>query len=579
MTRDDALKRAKRLKMETGSIVKHGDKEVTIALVYPNTYHVAMSNLGFQLVYRLLNKREDVLCERAFLPDSEDLQTFEKAGPRLTSLESGRPISDFDIIAFSVPFENDYPNILSILSIAGIPLYSSQRDERHPIILSGGVTAFLNPEPMADFIDLFAVGEGEILIPDIIDAFIVSKGEGRKRRLIDLSTVEGVYVPSRYEVKYHDDGTIAACMPEPGAPERVKRRWLSEDALETSDSGSVIITDDTEFSGMHLVEVGRGCGRGCRFCAAGYIYLPPRERSVKALRKEFCKGIRRGHRVGLISPSLADHSEIDAICSVIAESDGATSLSSIRADGLKESFLEHIKEGGQKTVTMAPEAGTERLRKVINKGLADEDILKAASLLAKVGIPNIRFYFMIGLPSERDEDMEGIIDITRKCRDRFVEESRVHGTVGKITLSINSFVPKPFTPFQWHPMEEEKSLKAKLRRIKKVLGGEPNITVINDVPRWAHIQALLSRGDRRLAPIIEAVHENGGDWKKAIRECGLDAGFYTTRMRNREELFPWDILDMGIEKKYLCKEYERAFEGKYTPPCDVALCRRCGVCR
>ncbi|MBE9504613.1 MAG: TIGR03960 family B12-binding radical SAM protein [Proteobacteria bacterium] len=578
MTRDDALKRAKRLQSETGAVIKHGRKEVSVVLVYPNTYFVAMSNLGFQLVYRLLNERDDLLCERAFLPDREDLAALEKSGRKLTSLESGRPLSDFDIIAFSVPFENDYPNILSILSLSNIPFYSSERDERYPLILSGGVTAFLNPEPLADFMDLFAIGEGEELIPDLMDSYMASKEEGRKELLKKLSNVEGLYVPSLYNVSYNEDGTIAAYEVAEGGAKRIKRRWLAEEELETSATGSAIITDDTEFGGMHLVEVGRGCGRGCRFCAAGYIYLPPRERSVEALQEEFDKGISDGHRIGLISPSLADHSGIDSICSVIAESDGATSLSSIRADGLKESFLENIRSGGQKTVTIAPEAGTERMRNVINKGLADEDILKAVSMLAKAGIPNIRFYFMIGLPSERDEDIEGIIDISRKCRDLFVEESKVHGTVGKITLSVNSFVPKPFTPFQWHPMEDEKSLKNKIKRIKKELGREPNITVINDVPKWAHIQGLLSRGDRRMAGIIEAVYKNDGDWKKTIKEGGLDVDFYTTRERDKDEVLPWEILDMGIEKNYLWKEYERGLAGKYTPPCNVNVCTRCGVC-
>ena len=329
---------------------------------------------------------------------------------------------------------------------------------------------------------------------------------------------------------------------------------------------------------MYLLEVGRGCGRGCRFCAAGFVNLPPRERKIEDLKEDIEKGIAREKRIGLISPSLADHSEIEAICQFIDDSDGKSSLSSVRADALREDYLGHVNKGGLKTVTIAPEAGTERLREVINKGLSDEDIIKAVELLAKVGVPNIRFYFMIGLPTETEADIEGIIEITKKCRNIFVDGSRVHGRVGNITLSVNCYVPKPFTPFQWHPMEGEKSLKAKLKRIKRGLAPESNIEVTTDAPRLAHVQAILSRGDRRVAGLLVDVHEKGGDWKRAIKTSAIDPAFYTTRVREKNELFPWDVIDIGVKKKYFWSEYERGLAGKFTPPCNLGPCTRCGIC-
>lgn len=579
MSRNLAAKRKNRLARETGTVSKAwGPDTSSIALVYPNTYSVAMSNLGFQLVYRLLNARDEVVCERAFLPDREDRPEFVRTGRRLTSLESDRPLTDFDIVAFSVPFENDFPNILEILSLSKIPLRSADRGENDPLVIAGGVTSHLNPEPVADFIDLFAVGEGEVIIDPFVETFEKYRHDRRRELLMALSKLKGIYVPSLYEVSYNDDGTVSNYKSRESVPEKVGRAWLDQEKLGVSRGGSSVLTEETEFGDMYLVEVGRGCGRGCRFCAAGFINLPPRERKMEALSAEFEQGIARNKRIGLISPSLADHPDIEAICRFIHESGGQSSLSAVRADALREEYLAYIKEENVKTVTIAPEAGTERMRDVINKGLSDKDILNAVALLGKVGIPNIRFYFMIGLPTEEDDDIDGIIDISIRCRDIFIEESKVHKKVGNITLSVNSYVPKPFTPFQWHPMENEKSLKAKLGKIRKALGREPNIEMISEQPRWSHIQGLLSRGDRRLSGLLMEVHKNEGNWKKAIRDTGIDPSFYTTRVRCRDELFPWDVIDIGLKKDYLWKEYERGLAGKVTPPCNIGTCVRCGVC-
>ena len=571
-------KNRQRFNKEDGSYLKAWGQDLTVALVYPNNYGVAMSNLGFQLVYRLLNELEGVLCDRAFLPDREDLPELETSGDAILTLERGRELLDYDIIAFSVPFENDYTNILKILAHSGIPFNSRDRDDSYPLIISGGYTSHINPEPVADFIDLFAIGEGEVIIPSLFNAFKDLSGLGHKEVLLKLSTLEGIYVPSLYDVSYNDDGTLLSSSNREGAPEKVRRQWLDQSSFEKSHGGSTVLSEDIFFKDMYLLEVGRGCGRGCRFCAAGFINLPPRERKIADLKEDIEKGIAKEKRIGLISPSLADHSEIEAICEYIDASHGKSSLSSVRADALREDYMGYVKKGGLKTVTIAPEAGTERLRDVINKGLSDVDIENSVALLAKIGVPNIRFYFMVGLPTEVEADIEGIIEITKKCRNIFIDGSRVHGRVGNITLSVNCFVPKPFTPFQWHPMEAEKSLKSKLRRIKKGLAPESNIEVTTDAPRLAHVQAILSRGDRRVSSLLVDVHENGGDWKRAIKASDIDPAFYTTRPRKEDELFPWDVLDIGVKKDYFWSEYQRGLAGKFTPPCNLGPCTRCGIC-
>jgi len=567
-----------RLLAETGTVKKGWGKSLCVALVYPNDYFVASSNLGFQLVYSLFNDKEDVLCERAFLPDREDLPEFGDSGRLITTLESGRRLKDFDIVAFSIPFENDYPNVLKILSLSSIPLTPTGRRQSHPVIAAGGVTSYLNPEPLAEFIDFFVVGEGEAVIPGLIDFLKKQKGTDRHRLLSKLSASDGVYVPSRYRASYKKNGEVRSYIPEEGAVPKVGRRWLTEKELGMAKTASTILTSETTLGRMYLVEVGRGCGRGCRFCAAGFIDLPPREKKLPDLEGAFKDGVLKGKSIGLISPSLSDHHGIEGICEAVGRFGGVSSLSSVRADMLKPGYLERIRDGGQKTVTMAPEAGTERLRNVINKQLSDGDILKAVGLLADIGFPNIRLYFMIGLPTESDKDISGIIDIAVRCRDVFIDGSRAHGTVGRITLSINCFVPKPWTPFQWHPMDEEKSLRDKLKRIKKALRPEPNIDVLSDRPKSAHIQGLLSRGDRRVAEILLAVFKNGGRWPPAFKETGAAPEFYTLRQRGPDEIFPWDVLDPGIDKGYLWKEYRRALEGVKTPPCNVGSRVRCGVC-
>ncbi len=559
---------------EKGTVYKHAGGCVNVALAYPNTYHVGMSNLGFQRIYSILNSCEDVACERVFLPDEEDIDEYEKTGTALFTLETGRRVADFDILAFSVSFEQDYINILEILRLAGIPALRQERTEDHPFLLLGGICSFFNPEPLADFFDAVIVGEAEEAALEFIDAYKAAEGRGRKELLRALGVIEGIYIPEFYEIVYKDNETIENRVRlEPSAPERIKKRVFY--GMEKKPAASVILTPNTEFADMHLLEVTRGCGRHCRFCMAGYIYLPPRNIASRTA-VEAARGTDAACRkVGLVGAALSDYPHIEDLCAAV---EGSISVSSLRADTLSEKLIQRLAASGHKTVSIAPEAGSERLRKVINKGILEEDIFRAAEMVFASGIPNLKLYFIIGLPTETDEDIEEISSLAKKVHDIQLRYGRKAGRIGRITLSVNSFVPKPFTPFQWEPMEGVENLNRKLRILKKSVSKIGNTNLIHDLPKWEYIQALLSRGDRRVGALIKKAHEKSGDWKAAARELGIDMDFYVTRRRPMDEVLPWDFIDIGVRKDYLMNEYQRGLERRYTPPCRVGACRTCGVC-
>ena len=571
------------LSREKGTIVKPWGGKVTVALVYPNTYFVGMSNLGFHQIYYLLNQRNDTLCERVFLPDREDMEEYGRTNTPIFSLESRRPLRDFDIIAFSVPFENDYLNVLKILKMGNIPLFSNERGKDYPLVIAGGVTSFLNPEPMADFIDLFLIGEGEELVNEFVDCYLKNGSVNRNELFPKLTSVKGVYVPSLYQVTYNEDGSIKSLFPEGKAPKKVKRRWVRD--IDSAPTISRILTPDTEFSGMHLVEISRGCGRGCRFCTAGFIYLPPRVRRPEKILESISgqwpvvsgqRG-RQTNKVGLVSAAVSDYPFINSLCSPLIAKGMKISVSSLRMDSTTEELIEALKESGHKTMTFAPEAGTERLRNVINKGISEEDVLKSVEMAVSRGILNAKLYFLIGIPTETDEDIEGIVKLTRRIKKNILGLTKEAGRIGTITLSINPFIPKPWTPFQWCPMEGTRSLNNKLKHIKDSLRKEGNIEVIHENPRDSYLQTLLSRGDRRVGKIIRATLDSG-NWSRGVRESQMDTDFYVYRMMGRDEILPWDFIDHGVEKIYLWKEYERALKGQFTPPCNPPKCHRCGVC-
>ncbi|MBW1859656.1 MAG: TIGR03960 family B12-binding radical SAM protein [Deltaproteobacteria bacterium] len=559
------------LAAERGTVRKDWGGRIRVALAYPNYYHVGMSNLGFHTIYRLLNDYQDVVCERVFLP--EDVGTTNDG---IRSIESQNPLSKFDIIAFSISFENDYSNLLTLLTEAGIPRWSSERDTPHPLVIAGGVTAFLNPEPIAPFVDCFLIGEAEPILEVFLEVY--RSHSDRKGLLQALAQgVPGAYVPALYDVTYHPDGTISEFRPGNGAPGKVKRVVVED--LSPWDTCSTILTTHTTFHDTYLVEAGRGCPHGCRFCAAGFVYRPPRFRSLEALQNSLEIGAVESNRIGLMAAAVSDVPYMEELCQKALDHDLELSFSSLRANRLTPEILSVLSQSGLKTVTIAPDAGSERMRRVINKGITEQDVLTAADLLVRAGIPNLKLYFMVGLPTETTDDVEAIVALCKQIKHRFLKASRAAKRIGQISVSLSSFIPKPFTPFQWVPLEDVKVLKEKIKHVKDGLKRVANVRVHADVPKWAYIQALLSRGDRRTAQLLADAQDNNGNWIKTLKASVINPDFYVYRERPLDEILPWDFIDHGIKKAYLVEEYEKALRAKTSPACDVDLCKACGVCK
>jgi radical SAM superfamily enzyme YgiQ (UPF0313 family) len=563
------------LEGETGTIVKDWGGKIPIALVYPNRYFLGMSNLGFQTVYHRLNRLANVVCERLFLPEPEDMAAAS-SGPGPLSVESQRPLADFNLLAFSLAFENDYTNLVHILQLGKLSLYSSRRRQHEPLVAAGGVATFLNPEPIAPFIDVFLLGEAENFLEDFIATWqeALDKDLLREEQLAHIAQrVSSAYVPSLFRVEHDTDGRLTSFEPLVDIPKKIPVRPApieSEDPIT-----SVITTPHTEFPDTVLVEIGRGCGRGCRFCAAGFVYRPVRHRQSD---KVVQAALDKGGKIGLLSSAVSDHPDIDAICLQLTKAGIPLSLSSLRADSVTHTMLAALRQSGLQTVTIAPEAGSERLRQTINKNLTEEQILGATTAVVSAGIPNLRLYFMIGLPTETEEDVAAIITLVKRIKHEQLVVGRGQKRLGTITLSVSSFVPKPFTPFQWVPFCDLSVLKQRIKMLKRGLGAVANVRVHADVPRWAYMQALLARGDRKLASLLEIVPQKGGNWTQAIKAVNVNPEFYVYRERDREELFPWDFIDHGVSKDYLWQEYQAALAGETTPPCDPGNCVACGVC-
>ena len=530
------------LSKEKGTVHKDPGGKVNICLVYPNTYHIGMSNLGFQGIYTLLNERPDTVCERAFLPDEDDMSEYLRTRAEVISMESKRPLHRFDIIAFSVSFENDYPNILTILQMSRIPCRSKDRREFHPLVVMGGVCAFFNPEPVADFFDVCFVGEAEEMLPEFIDAYRDSWSRedlyGRARK------IKGLYMPGFYEVSYLGDGRISKRVALGNAPEVIKRRFV-RDIAEYGFRPS-IVTTETEFSRMYLTEAMRGCPWSCRFCVAGYVYKPVRKKGIDVIRKEIGNASSGSLRVGLIAPSLADYPHTaDVLCM-----DGVDfSITSLRASRKSAELIGLLK--GHRSVSIAPEAGTARLRRVIDKRITEEDILETARLILAGGMETLRLYFMVGLPTENEEDIRGIVSLVEKIRGTSPR--------GNIVITLSTFVPKPFTPFQWHPMENAEVVKNRLKIVKKGLGALKKVKVFHDVLKYAYMQGLFSRGDRRVSTVLENMNGSGG-WEESCVSTGLDADFYLFRRMELHDILPWDFIDNGVRKGKLWEEYLKAIK-------------------
>jgi radical SAM superfamily enzyme YgiQ (UPF0313 family) len=542
-----------------------------VALVWPNLYFVGMSNLGFQAVYRLFNRAPDVACERAFLPDDEDKAELDRTGSPLVSFETGTPLREFDAVAFSVSFENDYRHVLQVLRLAGIPLRASERGPRDPVVILGGAALFLNPEPLAAFADLVAVGEGEPMVPRMAEALL---GAADPRRGLEaLSERDGFYVPSRYEVRYHDDGTVAAY----DGPGRVRRQrgWPGTMGFPQS----VVLTPHTEMSMKYMVEISRGCPCMCRFCWAGYNYLPVRGFTRAELVARAREVRSAASRIGLVSTAVCDHPEIDGIVDDLAAMDYEVSVASLRLDDLTPQFVFKLAETGVQGLTLAPECGSDRMRRILNKQFTNEEILDKATWIFENGIRNLKLYYMVGLPFEEPSDVEAIVELTDRIRERMLRVARGRGRIGRIHPSVNPFVPKPGTPYQWLPMEDPRETDRKLQYLRKAFARMPNVDAVIKSARTGAVQSVLALGDRRVADALERQATQGTDLKRALRDSGLDPAFYLFRRRPKEEVLPWDLVDNGVSKDYFWKELVRSERERLSPHCpEIQGCIRCGVC-
>jgi len=553
------------LAKEVGYVRKPHGGRLRVALAFPNTYFVGMSNLGFQTVYSLFNAEDGIVCERTFLPPKSEVEALRASGAGLVTLESQTPVREFDIFALSVSFEWDYTNVLTLLRLAGIPLRAADRTRHDPIVMIGGAVTFVNPEPLAPFADIIAAGEGEALIPPLVHTF--REATDRSDMLRRLVNERGFYVPAFYDVTYAADGTIEQFVTRDGtaAPPVVRKAALR--ATEAVDPPATrIFTPETEFGSRFLVEVVRGCANLCRFCWAGYNYLPvrafPKDRIL-----ELAKQARpHSNRVGLVSIALCDHPQIEEILTELVEMGYSISPASLRLDDLTPTILRLLRQSGERTITIAPETGSDRLRRVINKTMTNDEILAAADSIFSTGFENLKLYFMLGIPTETDDDLVAIRDLTQQLREIMLTHARPRGQVGRIVASVNPLVPKPATAYQWLPMEDDASIERKIKRMRSLTADIDNVYFNIKSERHSFYQALLSLGDRRVAPAIEAAERNGGNWRAAVKEAGIDADFYVFRDRSRDRVLPWDIIDGGMKDTFFRSEAEKALRAEWTLP-------------
>lgn len=554
---------------ERGTWKKDWRGRLPIALVFPSHYRVGMSNLGFQLVYDLINRNPDLVCERVFLPEN---------GERPLSVESSRPLSDFPVLMTAVSFEQDIPALLGILLAAGLEPLAEKRFPQKvgpgaPLILAGGVACFINPEPLAPFVEAILIGEAEELLEAVLAN--LAGTTDRHALLGELVKLPGCYVPHYYHFRYEPNGMLAGIKAAGGAPERVRRVvWRGADEAGYSR----LLTPAAEFADLFLVELGRGCSRSCRFCAAGFVYRPPRLWSPAAINRALDQRPAGITRVGLLGMEMAKPEHLQEVAGRLLDEGCQLSFSSLRADALTPELLRLLADSGLKTVAIAPDGGSERLRRVINKGITGEDVLQAAIRLVTAGIVNLKLYFMIGLPTETDDDLAEMLALIREVRAIMLQPGRSRGRLANLTLSINPLVPKAWTPLQYHPFVAPRELKKKLDFIRRGLSGVANLKIMGEKPENAFLQAVLARGDRRLAPALIDYAGRGGNWQQVFRRHGVEVAQYVLRARGREELFPWEVIDQGVANAYLWEEYCKGLAARTSPACDVDRCRRCGIC-
>ncbi len=548
------------LTQETGAVTKDWGGKLPVALAFPNTYYVGMSSLALQILYRRFNAHPGVVCERVFW--EKGAASSAGAGGRgrnpLLSLESGRRVDEFAVWAFTISYEMDYFNVVDMLRQAGVPPLACDRDESWPLLVAGGPGITMNPEPMAPFFDAIVVGEGEEVIDDLVALFQDQIDAPREELLVSLDRLPGVYVPA-----------LVPPVTEQGPhPRRIRRLWVRE--LEKYPPVSGLYTPETEFGGMHLMEIARGCGRGCRFCLAGYVYRPPREQPLDLLLQWAEAGLQHGNRLGLVSAAVSDHTQIDDLATALLEMGAVISVSSMRVDPISVPLVKAMRAGGAQTLTIAPEAGSRRLRDVISKTQTEAQLLQAVELAQALDYPQIKFYFMVGHPTETQADIDELVDFVGKARGLFKR---------RIAMNATPFVPKAHTPFQRMAMTDVKTLKQRQAFIQKQVG-RWQVAVRADSPAWAEVQAVLSRGDRRLAQVLlETPELSVSAFWETMARLGLERDEFLGE-QDRDRVLPWYVVESGVTDNFFDYEWRLAGRGQTGPHCptDSAGCLTCGAC-
>jgi radical SAM superfamily enzyme YgiQ (UPF0313 family) len=549
-----------------------------VALVFPNTYPVGMANLGFQTVCRIVGAQADTQCERVFLPTDRSGRPRPDWPP--VSVESGRPLDTFDVVAFAAPFEADYLHLVQMLGAAGIEPRVARRRVTWPQVLVGGTGASLNPEPVAPFADMIFIGEAERALPGILASLRELRATTHDRDAVHAALAHhpGLYLPAAYHAQIDSAGRFIGLASEAGMPPNVVRQWLS--SLHDHPTHSRFLTADCAFGEMFLLEISRGCPRQCRFCTAGHFDNPPRHRPIAALLEEAREGLRWSRRVGLVAPSPSDHPDFLALVEGIAALGGEVSPSSIRIDHLSREVVAALVRSGNRSLTLAPEAGSARMRDVISKEFQEPEILAAAENLAAAGINSAKLYMMVGLPGEGDEDVAAIIDLVAKVREVFLPHWRQAGHTGRLTVSLNQFIPKPHTPFQWTPLEPIASVAAKVASLRSAFAALGNVRLNAEGPQQTLVEAILSRADRRAADLLEGVAAASGRWRKILPGWLAETSTDPHRAIPHDAPLPWDHIATGLTTTYLCSEETRGMKGKNNRPCppDLVGCHKCGVC-